>query len=519
MAQVIGQNWTGRVCAVTGACGGYGAFLVRALVNAGATVRALDIRRDDHLEFLDSAEQQGKVQFISCNLCADDLSPIREALTGVSIVFHTVAYFGDPQFCVNEFANPGHEEKMKAINVDCVSKIMQVARECGVRGFIHTSSTNTVFSGKEELIDVTESFPYPKPSDCIDLYSVTKAEAERVVIGTNGKDGMFTASVRPNGIYGPSVRCYGIIKLLQMVAPMQGMFFKFQDKHGNEPIADWCHVENLALVQMLVGQQLMEQNPIVCGSIYNASDDVVSTNTEFFRPVLTGAGWTVRPLLPLPASLMQGAAYFLEASCFAVRKLTGNRSFVPPLNCVEAAKSTMSNYQNVAKAKKDLGYVAIPQSELMKGMAEFSKMWAAKHATVAPAPRALWITVCSGMALVMGLSFASVSRMNGTPWQLLRYFLSKLVPSAAAMPLGSVQRKFLVAICLPMLGLHIGDALVAGFLARKKGNLLWFNYALHTLFLGFGKLQHLLPSNSAGPYAAITAASFVASFLAAARVK
>jgi len=408
---------------------------------------------------------------------------------------------------------------MRAINVTCVSKIMEIARGCGVKGFIHTSSTNTVFSGKEELVNVTENFPYPKPSDCIDLYSVTKAEAERVVIGSNGKDGMFTSSVRPNGIYGPSMRCYGIIKLLQMVAPMEGMFFKFMDKHGQEPLADWCHVENLARVQMLVAQQLLKQNPVVCGSIYNASDDVVSTNTEFFRPILTGAGWTVYPVLSLPASLMQGAAYFLEASCFAVRKLTGSRSFVPPLNCVEAAKATLTNYQNVDKSKKDLGYVAIPQSELMKGMAEFSKMWAVKHASVAPAPRALWITICSGMTLVMGLSFGNVNRMNGAPWQLLRYFLSKLLPSAAAMSLRTIQRKFLVSICLPMLGLHVGDALLAGFLARKDGNLLWVKYALHTLALGFGKLQHLLPSNSAGPYAAVTAASFAASFLAASRVK
>eukprot|EP00401_Gymnodinium_catenatum_P051170 CAMPEP_0117588480 /NCGR_PEP_ID=MMETSP0784-20121206/69875_1 /TAXON_ID=39447 /ORGANISM="" /LENGTH=398 /DNA_ID=CAMNT_0005389845 /DNA_START=93 /DNA_END=1289 /DNA_ORIENTATION=- len=392
-------DWAGLTVAVTGACGNYGASLVRALVRAGAQVRALDIRHDDSLGFLAEAEAAGKAKFICCNLCADDASSLIEALKGVSVVFHTIAYFGDPPFASRQFANPGNAENMTAVNVTCVDRLLAVARDCGVLGFVHTSTLHTLLTGRVELVDVNEKAPYAKPEDCIDLYSVTKAEGERLVLRANGQGGMNTASVRANGIYAPSVRCIGIMRMLQTLAPIRGLFFYFLDREGREPLVDWCHAENLAMLQMLVAKQLLANNSVVCGSIYHASDDVVSTNVEFFAPIIRGAGWSYHPVLPLPALLIQSIAYLLEVSCYGVRRVTGCRCVVPPINCLEAAKVTMSNYQNIEKAKAELGFVAIPQEDLMKDMAMFARRWVDMNCAIPHVPLVLWaamVSVCPG---------------------------------------------------------------------------------------------------------------------------
>jgi len=409
---------------------------------------------------------------------------------------------------------------MRAINVTAVERLMAVARECGVKAFVHTSSANTIFDGKTPFVDMTEDMPYPKPSDCIDLYSVTKAEAERLVTGSNGKDGMYTACTRPNGIWGPSERCVGVRAVLESCAPMGGYYTKFLDASGKEPLVDWCHVENLALIQMLAAKQLLAQNERVCGSIYNASDDVVGTYSEFFGEIARGAGWSANPVLPLPAWLLQRAAYCMEAACYGIRNATGWRGVVAPLNCVEAAKCTMDNYQNVGKAKRDLGFVAIPQGDLMKGMAAFSQAWIEKYARVPDVPLQLWATILPGMAATLAMSFADTKRFGGAPWRAARSLMAKAVPGLAAMPLDVFQRKvFRIGICLPMLGVHFLDGLLAAYLARKQSHRLWTAYSLRTMILGFGQLRHLLSERAAGPYGVFVAAAFCASGLAAAKVK
>merc|ERR1712032_144454 len=125
----------------------------------------------------------------------------------------------------------------------------------------------------------------------------------------------------------------------------------------------------------------------------------------------------------------------------------------------------------------------------------------------------------SGMTLTMFMSFANVKRFNGAPWRLIRDVLAKAVPSMAAMPLDLFQRKvFLTAICMPMLGIHAADAIVAGYVARRRSHRLWMTYSLRTLILGFGQLRHLLPE-AGGAYGAFTVAAFCASALAASKVR
>lgn len=510
-------DWSGLTVAVTGACGGYGAFLVRALLKAGAFVRALDLRRDDHLGLMAEAEASRRLRFVSCDLCAEQPGVLQTALQDVDVVFHTVAYFGDPAFTSNAFANPGHAEKMRKINVTSLQRLLQLCREAGVRAFVHTSSFNVVFSGRREVLLADEETPYVEPAECIDLYSVTKAEGERLVLAADGQ-GLRTAALRPNGIYGPSLRCYGLLKLLETLAPMRGLYFRFLDRHGKEVEADWCHVENLALAQMLAGKQLLAGNPAVCGSSYGVSDDVISGLPEFVEPIAKGCGWSVLPLVSLPARPLQATAYLVEGAAWALRRGTG-WNVKAGLNMVEAAKSTMTNSQSVEKAKRELGFKPIPQAELMRELATFAAAWArGPNVAIPAAPAVLSRAIFVGMAAVLGLSFGNVRRFPA-PWRLLQRLLSPL-PGVRGASLEKLQRQFRVAVCLPMLGIHAADALLAAHLARSRGHLLWAEYGLRTLVLGMAQLRPLLNSEQVLPrYFAGVAAAFGACAALAARVR
>ncbi len=57
-----------------------------------------------------------------------------------------------------------------------------------------------MYNGEEDLIDVDERLEVP--SKALDAYNLTKAQAEKLVLEANGKDGLLTCALRPAGIFG-----------------------------------------------------------------------------------------------------------------------------------------------------------------------------------------------------------------------------------------------------------------------------------------------------------------------------
>ena len=110
------------IAAVTGACGHLGGNLIRALLEAGHHVRAVDLRADAAIEGL-------QVTFVE----ADVLEPesLRRAFRGVEVVFHLAAIIsvtGDPH------------GQVQAVNVTGVQNMADAALACGVRRVVHCSS-------------------------------------------------------------------------------------------------------------------------------------------------------------------------------------------------------------------------------------------------------------------------------------------------------------------------------------------------------------------------------------------
>lgn len=87
--QVPVDALTGKVCAVTGGCGFLGLFVVQELLKHDVRIiRALDIRRNDHLGIMNN----DRIEFIECNIT--DKEAVKDALKDADVVFHTASYFG-----------------------------------------------------------------------------------------------------------------------------------------------------------------------------------------------------------------------------------------------------------------------------------------------------------------------------------------------------------------------------------------------------------------------------------------
>ena len=105
--------------------------------------------------------------------------------------------------CIIHTAAPppgkGNEALHRKVNVEGTKAIIAAAVECGVRKLVYTSSAGTVYDG-HDLIDCDERMPFPEVP--MDIYNETKAQAEKIVLEANGKDGLLTIALRPAGIFG-----------------------------------------------------------------------------------------------------------------------------------------------------------------------------------------------------------------------------------------------------------------------------------------------------------------------------
>jgi len=93
---------------------------------------------------------------------------VLEATKGCSLVFHVAS--PDP--------NSPNRGLLEAVNVTGTRNVVKACRASGVRSLVYTSSASVVFEGADQK-GPTERIGYP--SKYRDVYSETKAKAERIV--------------------------------------------------------------------------------------------------------------------------------------------------------------------------------------------------------------------------------------------------------------------------------------------------------------------------------------------------
>lgn len=328
---------------VTGASGFLGGALVRRLVRDGEHDVSILVRRTSRLADLGAAVD--RVEVVYGDL-ADQQSLIR-ATRGIDIVFHSAARVDER----------GTREQFWDENVRATERLLESARCGGASRFVFISSPSALmdYDGGDQL-DIDESVPYPRRY--LNLYSHTKAAAERAVLAANAP-GFTTCALRPRAIWGAGDRSGPIVRLLGRNAAGKLPDLSF----GRDVLASLCHVDNIveACVKAI-------GSDVLGGKAYFIADAEQTNVWQFLGAVATDLGYR-RPTRQPNPRVVNAVVRVIEA-VWRVPAIATRWS--PPLSRYVVALLTRSATYDTRAAARDFGYRPVVDRDT--GLAAF-KEW------------------------------------------------------------------------------------------------------------------------------------------------
>ncbi|MFC4605339.1 NAD-dependent epimerase/dehydratase family protein [Rhodococcus kronopolitis] len=324
---------------VTGASGFLGGRLARRLVDDGEHQVSILVRRSSDLTDLGDTS--------AMTLVYGDLTDpdsLETATRGVDVVVHSAARVDER----------GVRAQFQRENVDATAQLLASARANGARRFVFISSPSALMSyDGGDQIDLDESAPYP--SRYLNLYSETKAAAERTVLAAN-TDGFTTCALRPRAIWGPGDRSGPIVRLLGRARA--GTLPNLSG--GRDVLASLCHVDNI--VDACVKAT---ESDAVGGKAYFVADAEVTNIWPYMAEVARDFGFEMPDRSANP-TVVRSAVRVLDL-VWKIPYLATRYS--PPLSMYVLALMTRSSTFDTGAARRDLGYA--PVVDRAAGMAEF----------------------------------------------------------------------------------------------------------------------------------------------------
>ena len=172
---------------ITGGTGFMGTYLVPLLLEKKHKVRLL----------VRDIDKANRIFGNQCEIIKGDIENIeslKNCCDGIEVVYHMAALMGHESPSKKAF------DKFRKVNVDGVKNMVQVAKEGGVKRFIHISSTAAIGLQKDVFIDENvECKPYTP-------YQVTKREAELFLLKEMNDNHFPAIIVRPSMVYGPGFK-------------------------------------------------------------------------------------------------------------------------------------------------------------------------------------------------------------------------------------------------------------------------------------------------------------------------
>jgi hypothetical protein len=244
-----------------------------------------------------------------------------------------------------------------------------------------------MFDGREvELLE--ESQPYPEKH--MDLYSETKAAAERAVLEANGQGALLTCAIRPSGIYGPG----DALILKRAIEQGEDGAFAFLPGKAST-LTEFSYIDNVVHGHLLAAEKLVPGSPSA-GQAYFINDGVYTNSFEYVRPLVEAVGGAygkVRiPALPLK---LVAAAWELGHAHLGLPR--------PHFTYVEIFKATVSHPCSIEKARRELGYEpVVSYDEAMERCLPYCHQLVAEREKVERPHWMWWVSIILGM-LALGL--------------------------------------------------------------------------------------------------------------------
>ncbi len=300
---------------VTGGTGFTGKALVRALLDLGHAVTALDYK--EGIKTQELREWGAKVVIGTVT----DRDVVRQCMAGVEVVQHLAAAF-------RELNVP--ESYYDEVNVEGTRIVLEEAQRVGVKKFVYCSTCGV--HGNVENPPAAEEAPI-NPAD---YYQRTKYQAEPIVLDFH-KQGMPCTIIRPAAIYGPGdpERFWMIFKRVK-----KGTFPMF----GNgKTLYHPLYIDNLVDAFILA----MEPGKGDGEAYLIADEDYVEIEDLVQR---VGKAMNIRvKILHFPVMPMVFAGHVCEKVC----KPFG---IVPPIFPRRVDWFRQNRAFDISKAKRDLGY-------------------------------------------------------------------------------------------------------------------------------------------------------------------
>ncbi len=311
---------------VTGGTGFVGSAVIRALIKAGAEVRALVRANSDqsNLKGLSVETRTGDLE---------DAAAIRDALKGCGALFHVAA---DYRLWVPD------PERMYRINVDGTRMLMRACLDEGVKRIVYTSSVAVLGladdgrpSSETSVTDV---------DDMIGPYKRTKFLAEAEVARLVAEAGLPAVIVNPSTPVGPrDIKPTPTGRMI--VEAASGRMPAYVDTGLN-----LVHVDDVAAGHLAAFERGRTGERYILGGENLSLAQMLDMVAE-----LTGRR---KPLMQVP----RVAIYPIAVAAEAVARVTGREPFVT-IDALRMAKKKM--FFSSAKAIAELGYHARPVREAL----------------------------------------------------------------------------------------------------------------------------------------------------------
>lgn len=305
---------------VTGASGFIGERLCGHLRQQGLTVRALSRHGI-----------RGAYEDIGFDLTRESYPP--EICSDIDTIFHLAG----KAHALAE--NRQDEDEYLRINTEATRKLLQAAKQAGVKRFIFFSSVKAVGDSDSQPMDESVTIPADTP------YGSSKFQAEQLVL--HGGYVPHPVVIRPCMVYGNT----GKGNLPRMINAIRRNLFPPLPEFQNH--RSMVHVDDVVRAALLAAEK-----PEASGQVYIVSDSQGYSTRQIYDWIRTALGKKPMPWA-IPLTLLK----LLAKTGDAIGKLRGRRFM---FDSDALRKLSHSAYYSSAKIERELGFR--PQHTLQQAL-------------------------------------------------------------------------------------------------------------------------------------------------------